>query len=86
MKEIEMSYLKLLNAHRRNGSQPTMKARRFTRQQEAWAAEGICVKCGTAKAAAHSYICDGCQAEDTIEDIRNDIQALRRKILNKAGD
>ncbi len=78
-----MSYLKLLRAQRQGGRQPTMEPNRLTRQQKGWAAVGKCIQCGTAKAGAHSYICTDCDAKDTIEDIRDELAALRRKILNK---
>lgn len=80
-----MSYLKLLNARSKSGRQPTMEPHRLSRRQKAWAREGTCIECGKARAGKHSYICAECEAKDTIEDIRSDLEALRRKILNKPG-
>ena len=79
-----MSYLKLLNAQRKSGQQPRIKAMRFSELQKQRAAHGQCIRCGTHKADRHSYICKDCQAEDTIEEIRDDISALRRKILKRS--
>lgn len=80
-----MSYLKLLNAQRKSSEQPSMKSIRFSELQKRWAAQGLCIRCGTHKADCHSYICKDCQAKDTIEEIRDDISALRRKILKRSG-
>jgi|GEM_PF-2003042 len=81
-----MSYLKLLNARRSSGRQPTMKPVRLTAQQKARAAQGQCIQCGTRAPSRNSYICDTCQAEDTLEDIRQELNTLRRKILNQANE
>ena len=80
-----MRYLKLLNAQRKSGEQPSMTSIRFSELQKQRAAQGQCIRCGTQKADRHSYICKDCQAEDTIEEIRDDISALRRKILKRSG-
>lgn len=80
-----MSYLKLLNARRKSGKQSTMEPVRLSKQQKAWAAQGRCIQCGTQKAGRNCYICEDCQAKDTIENIRDEISALRRRILNRSG-
>lgn len=76
-----MSYLKLLGAHRKNRDVPSMKKVDLTAQQQAWAAIGRCVQCGQTEAAKGSFICESCQAADTIEDIRDEITALRQKLM-----
>ena len=81
-----MSYLKLLRARRNSGDQPTMAPHRFSRRQKARAAEGKCIQCGQVAAGENSYICIDCEAKVTIEDIRDEIAALRRKILNKPAE
>ena len=79
-----MSYLKLLNAHGRSGQQPTMKPVQLTGAQKALAEKGLCIQCGDNDAERSSYLCDNCLSSDTIEDIREDIGALRRKILGRS--
>ena len=81
-----MSYLKLLNARRKSGEQPTMKPVELTSEQKALAVRGRCIQCGTDNANGNCYLCDGCQGEETIEEIRDDINALRRRILGRSGD
>ena len=80
-----MGYLKLLNAHRNNGQQPTMKPVQLTGAQKALAEKGLCIQCGDHDADRSSYLCEDCQARDTLEDIREDISALRRKMLGRSG-
>jgi len=80
-----MSYLKLLNAKRNSGKQPSMKPLRLSSAQKALADEGKCIKCGKQNPSRNSYICLDCQAKNTIEDIRDDITALRQKILGRPG-
>lgn len=81
-----MSYLKLLSARRKSGQQPSMKPVDLTREQRALAAQGKCILCSTANGNDNSYLCDKCQAKDTIEEIRDDISALRHKILGQSGE
>jgi hypothetical protein len=76
-----MSYLKLLGARRKSGELPSMQKRELTVQQQSWADQGLCVKCGQNQAANASFLCDPCQGDDTIEDIRDEIAALRQKLL-----
>ncbi len=80
-----MSYLRLLGARRKSKDLPSMEKLRLSKHQKELAADGICIKCGVAEAEKTSYLCDACQSHDSIDDIRNDLAALRRKILNK-GD
>jgi hypothetical protein len=80
-----MSYLKLLSAHRKNGQQPTMKPVRLSSAQKALAEQGLCIQCGGQNPESNSYLCEACQARDTMEDIQADISALRRKILGRSG-
>lgn len=81
-----MSYLKLIGARRKSGDQPTMKPVELTKEQKALAAQGKCIHCGNDNPDGSSYICEVCQGEETIEQIRDDIEALRRKILGPSGD
>ncbi|MEJ2156468.1 MAG: hypothetical protein P8X96_14105 [Desulfobacteraceae bacterium] len=78
-----MSYLKLLHARRKSGQQPTMKPVELTSAEKALAEQGLCIQCGDQDADRSSFLCGNCQAKDTIEDIRNDISALRSKILGR---
>ncbi len=76
-----MSYLKLLSARRKSGSQPTMEPVKWTREQKALADQGKCIHCGADNDETSSFLCNACQGKETIEDIRDEISALRRKIL-----
>ncbi len=76
-----MSYLKLLGARRKSGAVPSMRKTELSEQQKAWTSKGLCVKCGQIAAAKGNYLCQACQAEDTIDEIRDDINVLRRKLL-----
>ncbi len=79
-----MSYLKILSAHRKGQKAPTLRKPHFSAEQEAWAAQGICIKCGQAQAAISSYICSVCQAGDSMEDIQMNIEALKSRLLNRS--
>jgi hypothetical protein len=80
-----MSYLKLLSAHRKSGRQPTMKPVRLSGAQKALAEQGLCIQCGDPNADRNSYLCEDCQAKETLEDIRSEISNLRREILGPSG-
>ena len=79
-----MSYFDILRAQRKSGKPPTIKKNPMSDKQKQLAEQGICIKCGAEIAAKNSFVCTGCQAEDTIEDIQKEIQELRRRILKKA--
>lgn len=78
-----MSYFKLLRAHSKNSNTPSIKPLQMSDKQRVLASNSLCIRCESHKAARNSYICEACQAKNTIEDIRDEISALRRKILNK---
>ena len=78
-----MSYLKIIGARRKSGDLPTMRKTEMSDQQNKRAAAGLCIKCGRNAAPKESYLCPDCQALDTIDEIRDEIASLRRKILNK---
>ena len=78
-----MSYLKLFSARRKSGPPPTMVPTRLTAEQKKLADAGCCIQCGTANSGTDSYLCKNCQGQETIEDIRDEIAALRRRLLNK---
>ena len=78
-----MNLLDILKAQRRSGKPPTIEGRRWRAEERDRMAKGICVVCGDQPAQASSYICDVCEGEDTIEDIRSEIQRLRARILGK---
>ena len=78
-----MSYLKILGARRKTKDLPAMKKLHLSKQQKELARNGVCIKCAAADAAKTSFLCDTCQAEESIEDIRDEIASLRRELLNK---
>lgn len=78
-----MSYLKLLRARNKTKDLPAMKALQLSDTQQALAAQGVCIICAEAEAAKSSYLCMACQTDNGIEAIREEIDALRRKLLGK---
>jgi transcription initiation factor IIE alpha subunit len=77
-----MSYFRLLGARRRSGRLPTMAPRHWTDEQRRLAAAGCCIECGGPNTGTRSYLCPECQEKMTMADIRDEIDALRRKLLN----
>jgi uncharacterized OB-fold protein len=78
-----MNYLNLLKARRQSGKIPTLEQRQWTTEQQMRITQGRCVQCGERPAGPDSYICIDCQANDTLEDIRGEIQALRKQLLRE---
>ncbi len=76
-----MSYSKFLKAQGKSGKPPTIKKTQLSDEQKKQVQKGICIKCGQNMAEKSSYICTECRSEDTLEDIQNEIQALRRRLL-----
>lgn len=77
-----MSYFKLLGARRRSGRLPTMAPQHWTDEQRRLAAAGCCIECGDSNTGTRSYLCPECQEKMTMADIRDEIDALRRKLLS----
>jgi hypothetical protein len=77
-----MRYFKLLGARRRSGRLPTMAPQHWTDEQRRRAAKGCCIECGGPNNGTRSYLCAECQEKMTMADIRDEIDALRRKLLN----
>lgn len=76
-----MNILDIMKAQRRSGRPPTVEGRRWNAEEKERIARGICVMCGSEPAQASSYLCTGCEGQDTVEDIRSEIQRLRARIL-----
>ena len=77
----DMSYSKFLKTQGKSGKPPTIKKTQLSNEQKTQAQKGICIKCGKKMAEKSSYVCTECQSEDTFEDIQNEIQDLRRRLL-----
>jgi len=77
-----MSYSKFLKAQGKTGKMPTVEKTEMSIAEEKRTQKGLCIKCGLNTAEKNSYVCKECQSEDTFEDIQNEIQALRRRILD----
>ncbi len=78
-----MSLRNILRAQRKSGKPPTLKPRRWKAEERERLAQGLCVHCGQNPAQASSYLCAGCEGENSIEDIRSEIDHLRKRILGK---
>ena len=76
-----MNFFKLLGARRKSGRLPTLAAQHWTAEQRNRAEAGCCIECGGPNPGARSYLCPDCQGKWTMEDIREEIAALRRNIL-----
>lgn len=77
-----MNYFKLLGARRNTGRLPTMAPRRWSAEQRRLADAGCCIECGDPNSGTRSYLCPDCQGKLTMADIREEIAALRRNLLN----
>ena len=77
-----MGYMDILRAQRKSGKPPEVKPHQWTKIEKERIEEGLCVKCGKTSAGTNSYLCQECESLDTIEDIRQEIAAARRKAHN----
>lgn len=77
-----MGYMDLMRAQRKSGKPPACKPHRWSRKERERMEQGLCVKCADEPAGANSYLCSGCESLDTVEDIRREIAAARRKANN----
>ncbi len=74
-----MGYMDILRAQRKSGKPPAVKPHQWTKNEKARIEKGLCVKCGENRAGSNSYLCQKCESQDTIDDIRKEIAAARRK-------
>lgn len=77
-----MGYMDLMRAQRKSGKPPTPKPHRWSKAEKERMENGLCVKCGEKSAGDNSYLCQDCESLDTIDDIRKEIAAARRKAKN----
>ena len=78
-----MNLRNILRAKRQSGKPPTLKKRRWSAEERERLDQGLCVTCGEQPATTTSYLCSACEGEDSIEDIRSEIDRLRKRILGK---
>lgn len=81
-KETIMGYMDLMRAQRQSGKPPEFKAHRWSKNEQERMQKGMCVKCGEKAAGKNSYLCQNCESLDTIDDIRKEVAAARRKASN----
>ena len=77
-----MGYRDILRAQRKSGKPPFVKPHQWSKAEKERMAEGLCVKCGKNPASTNSYLCKDCESKDTIDDIRKEVEAARRKATN----
>ncbi len=78
-----MNLRNILRAQRKSGKPPTLKPRRWNAKERERLEQGLCVQCGQNPTQPSSYLCADCEGEDSIEDIRSEIDHLRQRILGK---
>ncbi len=78
-----MTFFSILKAQRRSGKPPSVKKHNWTDVESARAAEGICIACGNHPSPSTSYLCTRCEGEDSLEDIRSELQQIRNRILGR---
>jgi predicted amidophosphoribosyltransferase len=76
-----MNYFKILGARRKSGRLPTMEPLHWAAEQRMFVDAGCCIECGRSNTMTHSYLCADCQGKSTMEEIREEIAFLRRKLL-----
>lgn len=74
-----MGYMDLMRAQRKSGKPPDFKPHRWSKKEQERMEQGLCVNCGEEQAGENSYLCRNCESKDTLDDIRNEIAAARRK-------
>jgi hypothetical protein len=79
----KMPLFSILNAQRRSGKPPTIEKQRWTEIQTRLAEEGLCVSCGNHRSQPTSYLCESCEGEGSMEDIRSELQRVRNRILKR---
>lgn len=77
-----MGYMDLMRAQRKSGKPPVVKTHRWSKKEQERMEHGICVRCGENSASENTYLCPECESLHTIEDIRKEIAAARRKAKN----
>lgn len=74
-----MGYMDLMRAQRKSGKPPEVKPHRWSKKEQERMEQGQCVKCGDQSAGTNCYLCPDCESLDTLDDIRKEIAAARRK-------
>lgn len=81
-----MNYLELLRARKGKDKLPSMERIRWNKNEKARAEKGVCMQCGRNPSGENSFLCGVCEAEQSSEEIREEIALIRKKILSGGGD
>jgi len=81
----KMSYIDLLRARRKSGTVATMTRAHLSEKQQAWRDGGVCIQCGQQPQREESLICRDCATAVSMDDIRQELAALRKRILGDSG-
>ena len=77
-----MGYMNLMRAKQKSGKAPSLRPNRWSRLERERIEKQICVKCEASPLSANSYLCPRCESSNTVEDIRREVTAARRKVKN----
>lgn len=80
-----MNYLDLLRASKGKDKMPSMDSIRWNKNEKARAEKGLCMQCGQNPSGENSFLCSGCEASQSSEEIREEIALIRAKILRGGG-
>lgn len=77
-----MGYMDLMRAKRKSAKAPSLRPKRWNKDERHRIEQGICVKCGDIPLRENSFLCPACESMETLEDIHREIAAARRKAKN----
>lgn len=60
---------------------PTVKAQQWSTLQQDRLQRNLCVACGNVPINGNSYRCPACESRETIADIRNELDSIRKRLL-----
>jgi len=81
-----MKYRDLLKAAGRKAKPLTIATRNWGKTERELMDQGLCIRCSEKPSAKSSFLCQVCEKENSMEEIRAEIAAARHRILGKAED
>lgn len=80
-----MNYLDILKASKGKDKIPSMDGIRWNENEKMRAESGVCMQCGQNPSGEKCFLCEACEASQSIEEIREEIAIVREKILRGGG-
>jgi hypothetical protein len=78
-----MKYRDLLKAAGGKNKPPTISTHNWKKEERERIDLGLCIVCGEKPSCKCSFLCRTCETKNSMEEIRSELEVIKRRVLRK---